>query len=840
MQNVGKLSVEELHAYVVENIDRAISEHFIKVYYQPIVRTLTGEVCAMEALARWDDPLYGLLAPDVFIGALEESRQIHKLDICIVEKICENYASLLGKGEHAVTVSFNLSRLDFELCNIQKKIEEAVHKYEVPKSALRVEITESTMENSAMRMHEVIDSFWERGLRVWMDDFGSGFSSLNVLKDYRFDTLKIDMIFMRNFNKRSKEIVKSVVDMAKRIGVHTLAEGVETQEQMQFLRNIGCEKAQGYFIGKPLPYRQCLAHLEEKGYVFELPNKRQYYHDIGCVNVLSATPFLSVRDNETDMEMREQQRAVAIVELRGRELHYLFANETYLDTLRGIGILSTREIEQDFKNGNSVFGEKLLGMMRRADRTGNVESVDFQRGRNYCYAQVKKIASYQEGTAYLCMLHNLSRDSMNIRNKNLSEYMASIYSIYERIELVELESGMSKTLFQSAQTIETYNRLPAAEELRIFAEQEIYSEDRGHFLDFVDLNTLEERMEQSAVGFLTAPFRTRTENGHYIWELYIWLYAGTRIERKFLCCCRRVENELVAKMYTVELQEISQSKITPELLWNNFELNADTAFFWKDRERRFLGANRRFLDYYGLESADSLIGKTDEDVGWHIDPEPYKRDEEDVIEKGIQTHLVPGNCICKGENRDIVASKMPLYDQGKIIGLMGYFFDVTDWIMRDQEFTSLSLKDARTDTLNFIGIMEAARRYEDSYVFERTDFVLIYFNLVHFNGFNRDYGKSWGNELLRCFAQRLRDAIGQRGVTGRMAADHFLILMQCVGERDVEEILEYVQREVAKIHAVGDIPYTVYYHTGYAFYSETEELQRLVDLAKDRADNESE
>ena len=87
-------------------------------------------------------------------------------------------------------------------------------------------------------MHDVIDRFWERGFRVWMDDFGSGYSSLNVLKDYHFDTLKIDMVFLRNFDARSREIVKSVVDMAKRIGVHTLAEGVETAEHFEFLKNI--------------------------------------------------------------------------------------------------------------------------------------------------------------------------------------------------------------------------------------------------------------------------------------------------------------------------------------------------------------------------------------------------------------------------------------------------------------------------------------------------------------------------------------------------------------------------------------------------------------------------
>ena len=214
MGNAGKLTAEELRAYVADNIERAIEKDFIRVFYQPVVRTLTGEVCGVEALARWDDPDYGLLSPDIFIGALEEARKIHLLDGCIIRKICEDYQGDLPANEHFITVSFNLSRLDFQLCDIHALIEEEIEKNDVPRDALRIEITESMMENNEGRMHDVIDRFWERGLRVWMDDFGSGFSSLNVLKDYRFDTLKIDMIFLRNFDVRSQEIVKSIVDRA--------------------------------------------------------------------------------------------------------------------------------------------------------------------------------------------------------------------------------------------------------------------------------------------------------------------------------------------------------------------------------------------------------------------------------------------------------------------------------------------------------------------------------------------------------------------------------------------------------------------------------------------------
>ena len=126
---------------------------------------------------------------------------------------------------------------------------------------INVEITESTIMEDPDALMRDIKRFRDGGYQVWMDDFGSGYSSLNVLKDYEFDEIKLDMKFMSSFDERSKKIVKSIISMAKQIGVQTLAEGVETQEQFDFLRYIGCEKVQGYFFSRPLPSEQ----LEKTG-----------------------------------------------------------------------------------------------------------------------------------------------------------------------------------------------------------------------------------------------------------------------------------------------------------------------------------------------------------------------------------------------------------------------------------------------------------------------------------------------------------------------------------------------------------------------------------------------
>ncbi len=261
-------ATSDLYEYVSVNIDKAIKNEEIIVYYQPVIRTSTNQVCGFEALSRWKDSVYGLLSPGVFIAALEETHQIHKLDSYIIKKICQDLRYNLDHGNQVVPVSFNLSKLDFISCDIYSIVEEQVELNNIPRKLINIEITESIMISDKF-IRDIIEKFHKTGYSVWMDDFGSGYSSLNVLKDYNFDELKIDMDFISSFTDKSKHIIQSTVEMASRIGIETLAEGVETDEQYSFLKEIGCEKVQGFLFGKPLPITECMKNCETLGLKFE-------------------------------------------------------------------------------------------------------------------------------------------------------------------------------------------------------------------------------------------------------------------------------------------------------------------------------------------------------------------------------------------------------------------------------------------------------------------------------------------------------------------------------------------------------------------------------------------
>ncbi len=253
----GKLMDEGFHRrqYIVTHVKDAVMRKYIHVYYQPVMSAKDRTICGVEALARWFDPNYGFISPSEFIPILEEYQLIHHLDQSILEQVCKDIHYALENGRKVVPVSVNFSRVEIELIDTEKELAEMIRKYDIPPQYLHMEITESALTTNDERLKATMNAVKDLGIELWLDDFGSGYSSLNVLKDYNFDVMKIDMLFLQNFhdNAKSKTILKSIVKMANMIGMDTLTEGVEYEEQAEFLKNIGCNRLQGYLFSQPVP-----------------------------------------------------------------------------------------------------------------------------------------------------------------------------------------------------------------------------------------------------------------------------------------------------------------------------------------------------------------------------------------------------------------------------------------------------------------------------------------------------------------------------------------------------------------------------------------------------------
>lgn len=254
--------------YIIENFLRALEKNWIKIFYQGIMRMETGKVAAFEALARWVDPVRGTISPADFIPVLQRYHQLYKLDLYMMEQVCREVFERKENNLPLVPVSVNFSRQDFDHADIAEAIEELYVKYGmekyVPRDYFIVEITEQDIAKGSESFRKQLQEIRRKGYRVWLDDFGSGYSGLNVFSKYDFDLIKFDMELLRHLNDKggvNRLILKEMVCMARELGIHTLAEGLETEEQLTFIQEIGCELAQGFRFYRPEPLDEILYRL---------------------------------------------------------------------------------------------------------------------------------------------------------------------------------------------------------------------------------------------------------------------------------------------------------------------------------------------------------------------------------------------------------------------------------------------------------------------------------------------------------------------------------------------------------------------------------------------------
>lgn len=248
-------------------LQEGIAKEQFKVYYQPVIDTKTGKIASAEALIRWIHPDKGFISPALFIPALEENGHISELDFYVLKKVWQFINDRCENNKFVVPISVNLSWMDFYDEIMMEKILKEMDRFRENgrEHMARFEITETSYAAIRENRSGILESLRIKNAKILLDDFGSGFSSFGMLQDYDFDILKIDMSFIRKIgeNPKTKSIVHSIIGMAHEIGIKTVAEGVETEEQVSFLRQSGCDYIQGYYYSKPLPEEEFVEFLEK-------------------------------------------------------------------------------------------------------------------------------------------------------------------------------------------------------------------------------------------------------------------------------------------------------------------------------------------------------------------------------------------------------------------------------------------------------------------------------------------------------------------------------------------------------------------------------------------------
>lgn len=313
--------VQEMHA--------ALQQGQFEIFLQPKCNIREGRSAGAEALVRWRHPQRGLLTPGQFIPAFERNGFILQLDLYVWNKTCALLKSWLDRGEQPSPISVNVSRVDLynpRLCDI---IIELVDSYRLPHALLELELTETAYADDPVAMKKTMARLQAAGFKVLMDDFGSGYSSLNMLKDISVDVLKIDMRFLAEGEVpgRGENILGSVIRMAKWLGLPVVVEGVENERQVRLLRSLGGDYAQGYYFAKPMLVAEYEQYLAKTTWDV-MPQAQQ------------GAPFdpLSLRDPQLDLLFNTIPNAIAIYELFGDSVEMLRVNEAF------IGLMGKKDI----------------------------------------------------------------------------------------------------------------------------------------------------------------------------------------------------------------------------------------------------------------------------------------------------------------------------------------------------------------------------------------------------------------------------------------------------------------------------------------------------------------
>jgi len=273
----------------LSEMKHAIKENQFVVYYQPQVRYDLNDIYGAEALVRWNHPQDGFIPPNEFIPLFEHSGFISELDEYVWNKVAEQIECWLKKGYKVPSISFNVSRIDLKNPNLVTVLNSILKKHNVERHYVRLEITESSYHEDAKNLIKTVNDLKEAGYSVEMDDFGSGYSSLNSLKDVDVDAIKLDLIFLKSVkdNKRSGNIISSVVRLAHTIDIPVIAEGVETIEQAEYLKSIDCLIMQGFLFAKALPANEFEEYIKRSKMLVNEEKRWEYYVD-GVNDLLNA------------------------------------------------------------------------------------------------------------------------------------------------------------------------------------------------------------------------------------------------------------------------------------------------------------------------------------------------------------------------------------------------------------------------------------------------------------------------------------------------------------------------------------------------------------------------
>lgn len=774
--------------YIASHFKEALLSGCITVCYEPVLRALTGKICAFEALARWHDPEYGDIAPHDFIPVLEAHDKVHLLDYFVTKVTMQNLHTRRRQKLPIVPVILNLSRRDFLVSDPVRVLNHLTEKYRLPRIYFQVEITETAFVEDEAIITKAIGHLRQNGYSVTLDNFGEGHSSLAALQRNAIDEISLDGIFFDNFTEATRQLLTSILLMAKTLGIHTAAEGVRTEDQADFLRRIGCEKMQG-------PICRTMARpLEESAlaqpYRFETRLEQQIFHRAGLTNLVTETPTALFSDD-------------------GNHLHILTTNASYQKMLRLSHFDSLPEANKLLLELPQVIHVRLRALADATIRSHQMETDLFISNGRYFYLKLHNIAGTNGFYIHRAELQFLQQGQKSSTGEEYDHIVRHLMRFYHDIYLIDNQQNRIEIITASISSKRAGSHLQGIMTAFMrFARLHIHQDDQRRFLQYIHGLAQGNQIPLASTKFDL--FRVKVPNGGFHWTNFsLTSFRYNEHPCQLLCLHdfvfeelpdrAKIINTVMASYGFTTLPEDQKRQLSDAALWQTLTQFSSRKLFWKDRDGRFCGASPAFLRYYGIQNINELIGKADRDLGWHLADTYMDQGEMTILQKGDPIHNGHGRCIARGRQHAISFSKYPIYQGTEIVGLLGEFRDVEEERNYHQLQRKLYLIDEETDLYNYRGMILASVEFADNLRQNKVGYVGAMFVVPEFASFAKLYGNSVRHAALQRICAIIKKTMPTATVIAHTGSGVFVLFLKGQTVGTMRTFIEQIQAELTAI-----------------------------------------
>lgn len=533
--------IEEQH--LVSDFHAAIEQKQFTVYFQPICRANDGLVVSAEALVRWIHPKRGMISPGSFIPLFEKNGLIHILDRYVWNETCQMLRERLDAGKHVVPVSINVSRVEFYNPELADEIKAIVDKYELPVDLVKIEITETAYADNPDQVQHAVKALHDYGFLVLMDDFGSGYSSLNILKSLPIDILKIDMQFMDNLddNEKASIILEAVIRMAKWMKLPVVAEGVETRKEWNYLKSMECEMVQGYYFYKPIPQADfCEVLNQEDLQKYAVKERNLFELDDTIFDIFNHS------NSKENMLFYDMIGGMGVVEMTGDSLEILQVNRGYYEVFYGNETPLSEITSVLHKKIQEPTLSELLPSCQKAKETKQIQALQLYLQRpdhSFLWVNVKLryIGSRGKQSLFYFAIDDIDELKKAEQERYLTAYSSALLKIFDKVYRLDYETGMAEVLHTSqTDNMKVKEQYFFKDFFQRFSDSITLPEGSDALEVMKSKERLDEHLNASSSGCYEITYHYKLEDNmvHCITALFFKIepHAG---HKEYLCCIKK-------------------------------------------------------------------------------------------------------------------------------------------------------------------------------------------------------------------------------------------------------------------------------------------------------------